>query len=201
MKRQHPTDPNLFWCSKHKEYHARDDFSPRKNRPFGISYACKKWQAANKKRKYHEDPRKELAIAKRYREKNKLVMLGRTKEWRNENKEYCRQYNVEYRKENKDKRDELTAKWRKDNQSHVLEYSKQYFLGHKDHYRELNQAVNAALPDRIVRSNLERFMGKGNVTPEMIEMARQRIIMKRTLKQLKEWRKEHESDRDVISGE
>lgn len=38
-------------------------------------------------------------------------------------------------------------------------------------------------------------------TPETIELKRQQIMAKRTLKKLKEWRAKHESDRNVISGE
>jgi len=53
--------------------------------------------------------------------------------------------------------------------------------------------------DNYVRILLRR-QAQVEIIPETIELKRQQIIMKRTLKQLKEWRKEHESDRDVISG-
>jgi hypothetical protein len=39
--RQHPNDANLFWCSYHKEYHQRQEFSMSSRSPHGISYICR----------------------------------------------------------------------------------------------------------------------------------------------------------------
>ena len=42
--------------------------------------------------------------------------------------------------------------------------------------------------------------GDIGVTGPLIEIKRQQVIARRTLRQLKQWRKEYESNRDVISG-
>lgn len=42
MKRQHPINPNLFWCPKCKTYKSREAFTPRYDGPTPVRGYCKK---------------------------------------------------------------------------------------------------------------------------------------------------------------
>lgn len=44
MKRQHPTDPNLFWCPKCQTYKAMGEFWKLKRHRSGLQSKCKKCQ-------------------------------------------------------------------------------------------------------------------------------------------------------------
>jgi tRNA A37 methylthiotransferase MiaB len=59
------------------------------------------------------------------------------------------------------------------------------------------------LGDRYIHNQIYVTHGVkiADQTPEMIELKRQQIMMKRTLKQLKEWRKEHESNHADVQRE
>jgi hypothetical protein len=105
---------------------------------------------------------------------------------------------------NREKRLSLYRAWRvKHKEDETLKTRarisrKKYEKNHIQELRKRGREDNMRLPDYRIVVHLKRTYSE--ITPELIEVTRQRIIMKRTLKQLKEWRKEHESDRDVISG-
>jgi hypothetical protein len=77
-------------------------------------------------------------------------------------------------------------------------YIEKYPDRRKKGARDFQRRARVYLSDTYVSYVAKK---SGNiVSPETIELKRQQIIAKRTLKQLKEWRAKHESDRDVISG-
>ncbi len=53
MKRQHPTDPNLFWCPKCKGYKLRIEFYSNKHKKNGIGGWCRScmYNSINKEKK------------------------------------------------------------------------------------------------------------------------------------------------------
>jgi len=71
---------------------------------------------------------------------NKRI-AGRThKEWREDNKEY----NKEYYEANKDKISEQMKQWREDNKDKQRELNKQYYEANKDNLREQRKVYNQA---------------------------------------------------------
>lgn len=134
MKRQHPTDPNLFWCPKCKTYKARDEFSVRDSfYKSNLQAYCK---ACDRMR---------MSI---------------------------------YQKENTDKVIIINNKYRKTANGREKNNQKAK--------REVQRCSNSYI------SGMLRAGGARSISPELIEIKRQQIIMKRTLKQLKQWRKENE---------
>ena len=61
MKRQHPTDPNLFWCSKCEGYLNRNRFGLKKSNKYGIYCYCRNCEREYSKRysETHRDNRRE----------------------------------------------------------------------------------------------------------------------------------------------
>lgn len=119
MKRQHPTDQNLFWCAKCKTYLPSDEYRLRENGY--LAGWCKKCfsKAAVK---------------------------------------YCKEHPEKY-------------KWAAKNRESVSDW--------------------------YVRRDI---LKDDNASPEMIELVRQRIIMKRTLSEFKKWRKANESNYADVYG-
>jgi len=63
-----------------------------------------------------------------------------------------------------------------------------------DAYREYHREY-VKVSDYYVRNKLSRQgIAPEAITPELIDLKRQQLSMKRTLKQFKTWRKEHESN-------
>jgi len=134
MKRQHPTDPNLFWCPKCQTYKAREEFSRNKSLFNGIAKYCK-------------------ICFKIFRDIN-----------------YQRHISVHQ------ERSKVNGKTQK-HKNLVISYMK----------RRRDTLSSGYIAEKLNRSRLP-------VSPETIELKRQQIIMKRTLKQFKQWRKENENE-------
>jgi transposase len=149
MKRQHPTDPNLFLCKKCKEYMVRDRFS--------INFAT------HKGRRYGPYMSSWCSRCKKEQD-DTHGGAERRREWR-------------------------YAKLKSD-PVYVKECKRRY-----------QSNACKELRDWYIRKRIKGRSALSEITPVIIELTRQQIEMKRTLKQLKKWRAEHESDRDVISGE
>ncbi|MFH1999109.1 MAG: hypothetical protein ABIK28_05470 [Planctomycetota bacterium] len=86
----------------------------------------------------------------------------------------------------------------------------EYYKRHPDirraqRVKEINDAKREGWPDvlnlkdKYIKVRLKKSAIP--ITSETIEIKRQQITMKRTLKQFKKWREENESNRKVISGE
>uniref|UniRef100_A0A6M3JQQ1 Uncharacterized protein n=1 Tax=viral metagenome TaxID=1070528 RepID=A0A6M3JQQ1_9ZZZZ len=94
-----------------------------------------------------------------------------------------------YCSNNPEKIAELTKQWILNNPKTPSTYARE---------RQWARADRERLSDRYVRIKLTRC--NIPVTPEMIELKRQQIIMKRTLKLFKKWRFENESDSTNVQG-
>jgi hypothetical protein len=159
MKRQHPTDPNLFWCPKCKTYKARDEFWKRSNRPSLIQAECKDCL----KKYYQEHPDAQRARGLRYSRKHP----EKIKKWYENH------------------RDRMLAIGKKRRDENPHEYDEQK--------KEYNDRARRELLDTYIKKTLKQNK-EITVTPEMIELKRQQIIAKRTLKQFQNWRKENENE-------
>jgi hypothetical protein len=117
-------------------------------------------------------------------------------EWENRNpekrKEYKRKTNLKHHDKYSPGNVKRAKKWRVENRK------KYNWL-----LRERNKLHINNISDWYVKANLitHRKLKTHEITPEMIELKRQQIIAVRLLKQLKQWRKEHESDCGTISTE
>jgi len=74
----------------------------------------------------------------------------------------------------------------------------------RERNRRQQQYWRDILDDIYIKARLKRIgIVSSSVTPELIELKRQQITMKRNLKQFKKWReeRENESDHEYVSGE
>jgi len=70
-----------------------------------------------------------------------------------------------------------------------------------EEYRKFkHQKEIVELNDHYVRCIL-RVQGESDPSPDLIELKRQHLIMKRTMKQFKKWRKDSESNNADVHGE
>ncbi len=138
MKRQHPTDPNLFWCPKCKTYKTREEF--RKRSSGGLSGYC--------------------VVCKQTADRD--YQHGHTRE----NSLRC-------------------SRWRSDNAARER-------ASHLKNERLTRARIGDLYVKQIIRQTLG--MAARDVSEEMITLKRQQIIMIRTLKQFKQWRKEQENE-------
>jgi hypothetical protein len=106
--------------------------------------------------------------------------------------------NREWLKENHEIQLKLLREWRTENKGHVKTYNainrdkikKDQAIRHKKRMENLT--------DLYVSIQL-RALGIP-ITTETIKLKRQQIIMKRTLKEFKQWREEYESNHTDVSG-
>ena len=180
MKRQHPTDQNLFWCPKCKTYKAREEFYRRIDRTLGIAVWCKccDRQRQIKYRQTHQEERRANDI-----------------KYRQTHPEQRRANNIKYRQAHPEQRRAYQMKYRQTHQEERRAYQMKYYPTQL----EYSKRRTSELCDRYIRARLKQ--SGSMVTLETIDLKRQLIIAKRTLKQFKQWRKEHEneSDRNIIS--
>lgn len=207
MKRQHPTDPNLFWCPKCKTYRGKGEFGKDKNDPNGIASWCIicRCRKTGLPYKYSKESRAKMEMTQ-FKKGERASMA------------------TEFQKGiipwNKGKKGIMPRPWNDTNtvvscmhcgedikrKPSQVKKSKHQFCSPecewKWMYKGGSKAARVELRDTYIRTCLQSIgFNRREIAPETIELKRQQIIMKRTLKQLKDWRKEHESDRDVISGE
>lgn len=84
------------WCPKCKRLLSTDEFNRSKGRRDGLSGWCKTCRSAD---------------GKRYYENNKEQILVKHAEWREDNKEYSKEYAARYYQENRAKCDAATRDW------------------------------------------------------------------------------------------
>ena len=195
MKRQHPTDPNLFWCPKCKTYKAREEFYRRIDRTLGIAVWCKccDRQRQIKYRQTHQEQRRANDI--KYRQAHPEQRRANNIKYRQAHPEQRRANDIKYRQAHPEQRRAYQMKYR---QAHP-EQRRAYQMKYYPTQLEYSKRRTSELCDRYIRARLKQ---SGSIaTPETIELKRQLIIAKRTLKQIKQWRKENEneSDRNIIS--
>lgn len=155
MKRQHPTDPNLFWCPKCRAYKARSEFNNKKTNHNGINSYCKACHARDcgERRKGAYRLRHNQLARERYIPSSRILL-------------------TEYEKK---------------------QHARSWFKNNPGKVKILESLKRLNLPDSYLRARL-KIRGIADAPAELIELTRQGIIMKRTLKQFKKWREENESN-------
>ncbi len=201
MKRQHPTDPNLFWCPKCQGYKARGDFYKWGDRPIVIDSRCKRCrsQAHTTKcticsaiikaaggAKYCTECWKEK---EKERCKIKMVKQRSTIEGRRKSIQSCYKYYHNHLQERRSTARIRIKIWKKENQD-------------KDRKLRVNykKRLVAEIRDNYLVGLLKRYRDV-EITPGLIELKRQQIISKRTLTQFKKWREQNESDHKDVYRE
>jgi hypothetical protein len=154
MKRQHPTDPNLFWCPKCKTYKNKNEFYSNKSLFWGISSECVECIKKDSKSGFRKQALIRSAIK-----------------------------NYEKIKERK----RISAK-----HEYATDPSKI-----KTRNAKYTKKLRHELADRYVKEKLKN--SKKYICQYTIELKRQQIIAKRTLKEFKQWRKEQENEPDYTN--
>lgn len=172
MKRQHQTDPNLFWCPKCQMYKTRAEFPPSMRRKYAIDIYCR----------YHRN-----AIAKEWRDSNIYKV--------SESLRKCKEKHLQ-------KYMEMTAQWRENNPGKIKDYSKKYHAEHRKERSDKNKQWRSDNPDKLIKARAIAAIkrNKQDFTPQLVDLISQRIIAKRTLKQFKKWRQENESNCTDVHG-
>jgi len=150
MKRQHPDNPELFWCGKCHKYEKY----------------FRKWSNTCRK-----------CEGKRQRERDKLLRPG-----------YKTEINRRYYRNNPEKGRESTRRWAKNNPDKKIEIKRKYILNN---------------PEMSARFSALNFFSRHGITSpsdELMNIKIQQIIMKRTIKELKKWRKENDPTITDVSG-
>ena len=128
-----------------------------------------------------------------FRGKCKVCMDKESADYQIKYKDTIRIYRRKWDIENPEKRVMANVKWLNGNR-----------LKRKESVNNYARKQVKVLSNQYLIVLLRRwFRGKVNIPPELIELKRQQIIMKRNLKQFKKWReeKEDESDHEYVSGE
>jgi hypothetical protein len=116
-----------------------------------------------------------------FRGRCKSCMNQESKNYYDQHRNEIAIYRRQYAEEKKEIINIRKRRWQDNNKSKRNEIAKKYQKKRVDEIRET-----------YIISNMKRYYNV--VTPEMVELTRQRIIMKRTLKQFKEgMKKEYES--------
>ena len=111
MKRQHPTDPNWFWCPKCKTYKAREEFFKKKTSKWGLAGMCKAC-ASMANRKYRENnPEKKKEANRKYRENNPEKVKEANRKYRENNPEKAKERYRKYRENDLEKAKERGRKY------------------------------------------------------------------------------------------
>ncbi|HUX79277.1 MAG TPA: hypothetical protein VMW10_05985 [Alphaproteobacteria bacterium] len=192
MKRQHPENPDLFWCPKCQDYKLREEFHINRNRKHGIASYCKLCTGIIGTNSYYKHIERQLKYREANKEKHREYCKTKDqlkKARKRANKYHLKHptYNSEYQKANPQK-------------VKVWDANRNKKPERKQWERERGKKEREILTDRYIKRQLG--YDKAFITnPKMIELKRQQITMKRTLKQFKEWRSENEPDRAVIYGE
>ncbi|MFA6315660.1 MAG: hypothetical protein WC648_04835 [Candidatus Paceibacterota bacterium] len=170
IKRQHPTDPNLFRCPRCETYKEKEEFHKNCGLPHDIRSMCKRC-GAEYKHKYRLD----------HKDKTKVM----EKNSRDRRKGKVKSYEIKYRKTHKEKLSVYAAEYRK---------------VHGDALLTRRREGIKHLSDSYIKAILVHGRGIANPSTEVIELNRQVIIMKRTLKEFKKWRKDYESNYTDVQG-
>lgn len=179
MKRQHPTDPNLFWCPKCKEYKEKNEFHKNKTNTNGITSTCKTCNCLR---------------TKKYQTLNKEQIKERRSSYFLSHREEQRIYCKKWREKNKEQKKKNDKNWRLLNKERHYLACRKSALKNWDKVLERCRKTTEMLTPSVVRGLIYRSLKIRNPSPEFIEVYRNGTLMRRTLKQFKKWRKENESN-------
>ena len=179
--RQHPDNDNLFWCPRCKTYKLRSDYNVSQNRRYGIHCYCKPCTRI---------------IGKESSKRNSV----RIKAYQKLHKKEKQKYDKKYRKENAERKKANDKRWYEDNKEYALRMSREYQLKNWDKKLESSRKINEKMTDSYIRGNIWKCMKIRDPSEELIETVRQRILMKRNLKQFKQWREQNEPGNPDVQG-
>lgn len=203
MKRQHPENLNMFWCSKCKGYKDRDKFYKCESNKLGISTYCKKCGREKHQFDYIKHREKRLKQSKEYVALHPDVHRKAYRKYIQKNRDKINSRNAAYAKEryrhNPEKFKAKVKKYASENYEKCKARRKEKYWKNPDIFREKLSKSRNSLDDRYIKDKLKSL--DILVIPITIELKRQQITMQRTLKQFKEWRKEHESSYANVHGE
>jgi hypothetical protein len=166
MKRQHPDNPDLFWCPKCQTYKERGEFAISRQRSSGVASVCKECMNEHTRVFYQDNlvKQRERSKAKQARHRKVIGKEGvavEAKEQYAKHRERVIRHEVEYIKNRRKLEPEWDKEWR-------ARYKAKLVLELRDNYL-------TALLNRVGIF----------VAPETIELKREQIILQRELKQLK----------------
>lgn len=130
LKRKHPTDTNLFGCSKCKKYMGREAFAKNKSKKDGLSSECKECARAATR-----------AYLNSLSPDEKKLRLLKQKEWKNNNSERYKQSQKAYREGRPEKIKEYRTGQSKEK---IKEYAKRYYANLSPERKNEIQAHNRA---------------------------------------------------------
>lgn len=161
MKRQHPTDPNLFWCPKCEQWGVFGKIR-NTNGEYYLRNICNDCRCKQEKLRRDKKPKREKitplarsVIARRYYELNTDKVKKRSKLWAEKNPEKYKTSQKKYTH-----KEETRVKVNNRNRAHGVNISDTYLKG------------------------VLRHVGINKTNPETIELKRQQIILFRNIKQL-----------------
>ena len=96
-------------------------------------------------------------------------------------KEEIKERKAKYYAENKEEIKERGAKYRAENTERIKERRDKYRVENKEGAKERNANYSAKLPD----SRIRQILGIKDATPELMDMKREQIFIKREVKALK----------------
>ena len=196
MNRRHPDNPDLFWCPNCSSYKAISAIGFRKNgQPNSYCKECavdrtRIWTQKNKDKvrawtlenrdKLNESKRKDYI---KHREKR----LKECKKYHESNPDIHRKAVRKYTHNNRDKINKKT-----------LAYQKRKYREDPEKFKQKSASYVKSLNDVYIKTILKTFSLP--INEESIELKRQQIKMKRTLKQFKQWREQNESSNSDVQG-
>ena len=171
MKRQHPTDPNLFWCPKCKIWNTTAHFYTEKRALDGMG-ACKE-DARKRMREYNSLNYDKIKVNRRPYFEARRISGEKSA------------YDKKWREENKEQKKATDESWRRRNWDRVLEGCRIRSRKNWDKHLERCRKSNERLLDSVVRGNIWKSMHIKNPSQETIASYRLLTKLRRELKQLK----------------
>jgi hypothetical protein len=235
-KRQHPDNPELFWCPRCETYKARGEFTSNNKNTLGVGGECKD---CHRDRYVKKGPRiiiyGKTKICPQCKETKMRKMFSRNKcnpdglsgwckqcceikrlVWKEKNRPQYLESQKKYYEKNKD-RLKISSKERRikiyndpillahhrelDKKARMAPHRKEHASAYSKKFApEYNRKNRKLLLDPYVKQLLRVNNNIYDPSSETIELKRQQLIMLRTLKKFKEWRKEHESNYEDVHG-
>lgn len=139
-----------------------DDFSKNKGRRDGIRSVCK------------------------------ICINAYSRRYRKNHPEITKEYDKTYYDKNKDRCKERSIKWKKLNRDKVKAHKERFMKNNPGEFRKYEKERCDLLKDSYVRSNITAYLRRSDIpltssdiTPDLIELRRQEMKLKRVIKQLK----------------
>lgn len=172
-RKLHPQDGNLFFCFHCQTYKHRTDYYTEKRSKYGITPYCTECHGQMQGQYRDTDTSR---ARRRESERERWARMSR------EDRALLRRKQYQNNRPNRVK--SAVSYIKKRRASDPIWAAKQ-----RKHYKA---RIVADLRDCYIRDILR--LGGIQATPETIELKRQQIIMKRTLKEFKKWREEREDE-------